>query len=50
MSLWSRIGNVFRGDKVNRELRSVGANIVVTQRSAALEGGVGGVTSKAESP
>ena len=35
------------GDKVNRELRSVGANIVVTQRSAALSGGVGGVTRKA---
>jgi putative ABC transport system permease protein len=33
------------GDKVNRELRSAGANIVVTMRSAALTGGVGSVTT-----
>src|SRR5437899_2121946 len=33
------------GDKVNRELRSAGANIVVTKRAAALRGGVGGVTT-----
>ena len=33
------------GDKVNRELRAVGANIVVTKRAAALTGGVGGVTT-----
>ena len=35
------------GDKVNRELRAAGANIVVTKRSAALTGGVGSVTSTA---
>jgi putative ABC transport system permease protein len=33
------------GDKVNRELRAVGANIVVTERAASLTGGVGGVTA-----
>src|SRR3954454_14650572 len=33
------------GDKVNRELRSAGANIVVTMRSAAITGGVGSVTT-----
>src|SRR5947199_10065279 len=33
------------GDKVNRELRAAGANIVVTKRSAALTGGVGGITA-----
>src|SRR5580693_5378963 len=31
------------GDKVNRELRQVGANIVVTERAAALTGGAGAV-------
>lgn len=35
------------GDKVNRELRTAGANIVVTKRSAALTGGVGSVTTSA---
>ena len=29
------------GDKVNRELRAAGANIVVTMRAASLTGGVG---------
>ena len=33
------------GDKVNRELRAVGANIVVTERAASVTGGVGGVTT-----
>src|SRR3954469_19557874 len=33
------------GDKVNRELRSAGANIVVTKRSAAMTGGIGSVTT-----
>ena len=37
------------GDKVNNELRSVGANIVVTPRSAALTGGVGGLTTSVAS-
>jgi len=35
------------GDKVNRELRQAGANIVVTARAASLTGGVGGVTTTA---
>src|SRR5260370_333318 len=35
------------GDKVNRELRAVGANIVVTGRAASVTGGVGNVTTKA---
>jgi putative ABC transport system permease protein len=35
------------GDKVNKELRAAGANIVVTKRSAALKGGVGSVTTAA---
>ena len=35
------------GDKVNRELRAVGANIVVTPRSAAVTGGVGNITASA---
>jgi len=33
------------GDKVNRELRSAGANIVVRKRSAVVTGGVGSVTT-----
>lgn len=37
------------GDKINRELRAVGANIVVTSRSASVTGGVGGVTTAAAS-
>src|SRR5579862_7149585 len=35
------------GDKVNRELRQAGANIVVTARAASVTGGVGGVTTAA---
>ncbi len=35
------------GDKVNRELRAAGANIVVTKRAAGLTGGVGSVTTSA---
>lgn len=35
------------GDKVNQELRAVGANIVVTAKATALEGGLGSVTTKA---
>ena len=35
------------GDKINLELRQVGANIVVTSRAAALTGGIGGVTTAA---
>src|SRR5436305_1870871 len=35
------------GDKVNRELRAVGANIVVTPRDASVTGGVGAVTATA---
>ena len=35
------------GDKVNKELRAAGANIVVTKRSAALTGGVGSVRTSA---
>src|SRR5213082_882206 len=33
------------GDKVNRELRAAGANIVVTARAASLIGGVGAVST-----
>lgn len=33
------------GDKVNRELRAAGANIVVTMRAASVTGGVGTVTT-----
>ncbi len=33
------------GDKVNRELRSAGANIVVRAKAAVVTGGVGGVTT-----
>src|SRR5258708_27407853 len=35
------------GDKINRELRSEGANIVVTARAASLTGGVGSVSAGA---
>jgi putative ABC transport system permease protein len=35
------------GDKINRELRSEGANIVVTAKAASLTGGVGSVTTAA---
>ena len=35
------------GDKINIELREAGANIVVTSKSAALTGGIGGVTAAA---
>jgi putative ABC transport system permease protein len=35
------------GDKINLELRQVGANIVVTSRAAALTGGIGGITTSA---
>jgi putative ABC transport system permease protein len=35
------------GDKINRELRSEGANIVVTSRTAALTGGVGSINAGA---
>ncbi|HVW83654.1 MAG TPA: ABC transporter permease [Bryobacteraceae bacterium] len=35
------------GDKVNRELRQAGANIVVTSRAASLTGGIGNLTTKA---
>src|SRR5579871_1967976 len=35
------------GDKINRELRSVGANIVVTPSAAALTGGVGSISAGA---
>jgi len=35
------------GDKVNRELRQAGSNIVVTARSASLTGGIGGQTATA---
>jgi putative ABC transport system permease protein len=37
------------GDKVNRELRAAGANIVVTMRAASLKGGVGTVTTSTAS-
>jgi putative ABC transport system permease protein len=33
------------GDKINRELRTAGANIAVTAKSAALTGGIGAVTT-----
>src|SRR5947209_3751376 len=35
------------GDKINRELRAVGANIVVTPRAASVTGGIGGVSTSA---
>ena len=35
------------GDKINRELRAAGANIVVTAKAAAVTGGIGGVTTAA---
>jgi len=35
------------GDKINRELRTEGANIVVTSKSASLTGGVGSLTTTA---
>jgi putative ABC transport system permease protein len=35
------------GDKINRELRAEGANIVVTSKTASLTGGVGSLTSAA---
>src|SRR5581483_10773507 len=35
------------GDKVNRELRQVGSNIVVSARAASLTGGVGTETAMA---
>src|SRR4051794_26778777 len=35
------------GDKINRELRSEGANIVVTSQAASVRGGVGSVTTSA---
>jgi putative ABC transport system permease protein len=34
------------GDKVNKELRAAGANIVVTERAAELTGGVGGINAR----
>lgn len=37
------------GDKVNRELRSVGANIVVTPSAASLTGGIGAINAQAAS-
>ncbi|HEY3824164.1 MAG TPA: ABC transporter permease [Bryobacteraceae bacterium] len=37
------------GDKVNRELRSVGANIVVTPSAASLTGGIGAMNAQAAS-
>jgi putative ABC transport system permease protein len=33
------------GDKINRELRSVGANIAVTSRAASMTGGVGSIAA-----
>jgi putative ABC transport system permease protein len=33
------------GDKINRELRSAGANIVVTSQAASLTGGVGSIAA-----
>ena len=33
------------GDKVNRELRQVGSNIVVTAKAASLTGGIGSETA-----
>jgi putative ABC transport system permease protein len=35
------------GDKINRELRSEGANIVVTSRAASLTGGIGSIAAGA---
>ncbi len=35
------------GDRINAELRAVGANIVVTPRAAALTGGLGSITAGA---
>lgn len=35
------------GDKINRELRQAGANIVVTERLPELKGGAGGVITQA---
>src|SRR3954447_25919245 len=35
------------GDKINRELRAVGSNIVVTPRAAAVAGGAGSLTAAA---
>jgi putative ABC transport system permease protein len=35
------------GDKINRELRSEGANIVVTSQAASLTGGVGSISAGA---
>ena len=35
------------GDKINRELRSEGANIAVTPRAASLTGGVGSISAAA---
>lgn len=35
------------GDKINRELRSVGANIAVTSRAASMTGGVGSIAAGA---
>src|SRR6267154_6032108 len=35
------------GDKINRELRTAGANIAVTAKAAALTGGVGAITTTA---
>jgi putative ABC transport system permease protein len=35
------------GDKINRELRAEGANIVVTSKTASLTGGVGSLTTSA---
>ena len=35
------------GDKINRELRSEGANIAVTARAAAVTGGVGSIAAGA---
>src|ERR1700730_2599580 len=38
------------GDKVNRELRAVGANIVVTSRDASLTGGIGQISTLKSGP
>jgi putative ABC transport system permease protein len=38
------------GDKINRELRQAGANIVVTARTSALKGGAGGFSTEAWAP
>lgn len=37
------------GDKINRELRSAGANIAVTSRAASMTGGVGSIAAGAAS-